>query len=146
MAALVRCMDNRRPEILIVEDEPLVALSLEALVEELGYAVAATLPDAASAWESAQRSTPDIAIVDLNLLDGRTGLELAGRLAAQLGVTVIVATGNPGDVPDEGGPVFDVVRKPYLDEFMAAALDRALSADRARNRLAAIPTRAADGA
>lgn len=137
-------MDSRRPEVLIVEDEPLVALNLEALVEDLGYVVAAALPDAASAWERAQRSAPDVAIVDLNLLDGRTGLTLATRLAAELDVVVIVATGNPGDVSGDE-PVFDVVRKPYLNEAMAQAIERALSAARMPNRPPKIRSQVADG-
>lgn len=138
-------MHSRTPEVLIVEDEPLVALNLEALVEDLGYTVMAALPDAASAWEQAARSAPDVAIVDLNLLDGKTGLLLAMRLAVELDVIVIVATANPDDIfGDE--PVFEVVRKPYLNEAMAQAIERALSAVRVPDCPPAIRTQAADGA
>jgi CheY-like chemotaxis protein len=138
-------VDSRRPEVLIVEDEPLVALNLEALVEDLGYVVAASLPDAKSAWERASKSVPDVAIVDLNLLDGKTGLKLATRLGVELDVVVIVATGNPADVIGTE-PIFEVVRKPYLDETIAQALDRALLARGARNNRSMIRSQVANGA
>jgi DNA-binding response OmpR family regulator len=107
--------------VLIVEDEILVAASLEATVEDLGYEPVGIAPDAATALElAAQR--PDIALVDLNLRDGETGASVGARLAAEYGVAVLFITANPrrlgGGVPGTLG----VLGKPSDEETVAAAL------------------------
>lgn len=74
-------------KILIVEDEFLVALQLEDIVSDGGYAVVGTVPDRASVLDLDE--APDVALVDLNLRDGLTGPDIARHLAGQFGARVI---------------------------------------------------------
>jgi DNA-binding response OmpR family regulator len=107
---------------LIVEDEILVAASLEATVEDLGYEPVGIAPDADTALALAARH-PDIALVDLNLRDGETGAEIGARLAAEYGVAVLFVTANPRRLGQGVPGTLGVLGKPSDEEVVAAALD-----------------------
>lgn len=79
--------------ILIVEDEMLVAADLEATIEELGHTPIGIAADLETAVQFACDGV-DLALVDLNLRDGETG-PAVGRHLAAAGITVIFVTGNP---------------------------------------------------
>ncbi|MGO7419666.1 response regulator, partial [Rhizobium ruizarguesonis] len=90
--------DLMKQRVLIVEDEFLIALDLEATVEGMGMQVAGLANDR----EQALRLAPlaDIAFVDVNLADGPTGPEIGRRLAQEHGIAVVFMTGNPEVVAD----------------------------------------------
>lgn len=79
--------------VLIVEDEMLVAADLEATIEELGHTPVGIAPDLETAVQFACEGV-DLALVDLNLRDGETGPMIGSRLASA-GIMVIFVTGNP---------------------------------------------------
>lgn len=83
------------PLVLIVEDEALLALTLQAELEDAGFntAMAATAADVA---EVLQAEIPAAAIVDLRLRDGLTGPKIAETLI-DLDVLVVVCSGEPAD-------------------------------------------------
>ncbi len=87
-------MINDNARILIVEDEALVAMELRFQLEDLGYEVVGTASDARSGRRLAQGGDVDLALVDIHLTDGPSGIEL-GRELAGLGVTVLYLTANP---------------------------------------------------
>ncbi len=113
--------------VLLVEDEAMVALNLEGLVGELGHVVIGIAATRAQAIDLATRQAPQVAVVDLNLLDGRTGLALAGELATRFGTVAVIATGNPEGVAP-GGHVVAVLRKPYTDKALSDAVAQAARA------------------
>ena len=83
-------------KILIVEDEALIAMSIEAILEDNGYDVVEIADDEASALEAAKRHNPELALVDMRLAGGDSGLSVARKLNA-MRVGVVFATGNcPG--------------------------------------------------
>lgn len=71
----------RAPLVMIAEDESLVALELEALVEDLGYRVLGPVPTVARGLALLERSRPDVAVIDGNL-QGESVTPLAERLAS----------------------------------------------------------------
>ena len=77
--------------VLIVEDELLVALDLEAMIEGLGLSIFATATSVQDALAQVNGSVPDLAILDANL-GGETTQPVAEALIAR-GVPVIFATG-----------------------------------------------------
>jgi len=85
--------------ILIIEDEALVAMELRFVLEDLGHEVVGTVADAASARAIAREEDIDLALVDIHLSDGPTGIELGRELGQEIGVTVLCIPGNPGMVP-----------------------------------------------
>ncbi|MGR9453565.1 response regulator [Rhizobium leguminosarum] len=104
--------DLMKQRVLIVEDEFLIALDLEATVEGMGMQVAGLANDC----EQALRLAPlaDIAFVDVNLADGPTGPEIGRRLAQEHGIAVVFMTGNPEMVADGVKGAVGVVQKPVM--------------------------------
>jgi DNA-binding response OmpR family regulator len=111
-------------KVLIVEDEFLVALQLEDILLESGYAVLGTIPDFASL--STVEEAPDIALVDLNLRDGLTGPAVAQALAGRYGSRVIYVTANPAQIGSPAETAIGVVQKPFSREGILSAITYAL--------------------
>lgn len=109
------------PKVLIVEDEMLVALNLQSTLIELGYAAMGIAPDAETALALAKQK-PDIALVDVNLRDGKTGPEIGEKLAQNYGATVLFVTANPRQLGDGVPGAVGVINKPYDDHVIGAAL------------------------
>lgn len=108
--------------VLIVEDEVDVALSLEDTVPADGCAVtgiARTISEALALAEEAE-----VALVDVRLADGLTGPALALRPSEQFGMGVVFVTGSPEFVAkaEIGIPV---VLKPITPQSVAEALKHA---------------------
>jgi CheY-like chemotaxis protein len=111
-------------DILIVEDEGLVGLELGYALEDMGHHVVGIAADADEALQLA-RMHVDVALVDVNLADGPTGMSV-GRELASLGVSVIFTTANPAMLGSGVEGAVGVVAKPYLPEAVAEAVDYAL--------------------
>ncbi|QNM82704.1 response regulator [Sphingomonas sabuli] len=110
--------------ILIVEDEMLVALEMEAILEDSGHCPVGIAPD----LESAQGffdDQLDLALVDLNLRDGLTGPEI-GRLLGERGVPVVFVTANPRQLGDKVVGAIGVITKPTDHATLLAAVEYAL--------------------
>lgn len=112
-------------KILIVEDEFLVALQLEDIVSDGGYAVVGTVPDRASVLDLEE--APDVALVDLNLRDGLTGPDIARHLAGQFGARVIYVTATPNQIDRPAETAVGFVQKPFSRQTILAAIAYALA-------------------
>ncbi|MEP7315748.1 MAG: response regulator [Sphingomicrobium sp.] len=117
--------------ILIVEDEMLVAIDMEAILEERGYECAGIAPDLESAAEYFELSL-DMALVDLNLRDGLTGPQI-GKLLSSRGVPVIFVTANPAQLGDGVAGTIGVITKPTDENALADAVAYALARKRGLN-------------
>lgn len=107
-------------KVLIVEDEIFVALEIEQIVEDAGFAVSAIAADRESALIAANDC--DIALVDLNLRDGPTGPGIGLELAAQYGVQVIYVTANPAQIGAAAQAALGVITKPFRAHSIAETL------------------------
>jgi len=87
--------------ILIVEDEALIALGYEMVLAEAGHNVTGIAWDRSSAFEKVQNEKPDLALVDIHLTDGLTGNEIGLSLCHDHGVSPIFITGNASNVSAE---------------------------------------------
>ena len=112
--------------ILIVEDEALVAMELRFVLEDLGYVVVGTAPDARTARALATRGGVDLALVDIHLSDGATGVGLGQELGQEFGVTVLYMTANPGMVRDGVPGTMGVLTKPTDETVVRQAVEYAL--------------------
>lgn len=106
--------------ILIVEDDPLVADTLRSLVEAESGNVVGLAEDLESAMEAAQRQRVDVALVDIQLARYDSGLQTAAALS-NLGIRCIFVTGT---VPPFPMPEYALgcISKPCTVEAMKAAL------------------------
>lgn len=110
-------MENLKPcqKVLIVEDH-LIAMMIEDAVIAAGFDVcgmAACRQDAVDLFDET-----DIALVDVNLRDRKTGPHIGAELAAA-GKTVIFMTGNPEEVASGVSGALGVISKPVLDAELA---------------------------
>jgi response regulator of citrate/malate metabolism len=88
---------SRRPRALIVEDEILIALALEAEVKDLGFDVCGLAANAKQAIAMAIASEPDLAVMDIYLNGARDGIETARVLRNLCGVSVVFVTAYSDD-------------------------------------------------
>ena len=121
--------------VLIVEDEFLIALDLEATVHSMGMEVTGFAANTEQALRFAP--TADIAFVDVNLSDGATGPEIGRRLAEDYGVAVVFMTANPEMVAGGVKGTLGVVSKPVMPFVVEQSLKYA--AARRKGILAAVP-------
>ena len=86
-----------RQRALIVEDEILIALALEAEVKDLGFDVCGLAANATQAIAMAMEGEPDIAVMDIYLNGARDGIETARVLRDLCGVQVVFVTAYSDD-------------------------------------------------
>jgi DNA-binding response OmpR family regulator len=112
-------------QILIVEDEILVAMELESILGELGYETIGIAPDLATARDYFGQDI-DLALVDLNLRDGLTGPQIGMTLGSQ-GVTVLFVTANPRLLGNGVSGAIGVLTKPTDEEMVKSCVAYALA-------------------
>ncbi len=109
-------------KILIVEDEPLIAMMLEDFLDALDRSVAGTADSVASALPLVDGGGIDAAILDVNLRGGEQSWPIAERLSAN-GIPFILATGGAGDMIAEAFRDRPVLAKPFTLDGVEKALD-----------------------
>ena len=99
--------DGRKPRVLIVEDEVIVAIDLELCFEDAGFEVIGPAADEAEALELIESHRPDFAALDWNLRTG-TSRRVAEALKA-IGARFVFVTAMRDEVAREveNTPVFD---------------------------------------
>lgn len=112
--------------ILIVEDETLVALELGHILADLGHEVAGVAASSQSALTHARSGSVDLALVDIHLADGPTGIEVGHQLAHQ-GISVLFVTGNPSMIRQGPTQVVGVLGKPTDERVIENAVAYALA-------------------
>jgi CheY-like chemotaxis protein len=109
--------------LLLVEDEPFIALDLQMLSTSAGHEVVGVADSFASAVELAASETPDAALVDINLSDGFSGLRVSRALTGAGGCRVIFVTGNAEQIPSDFAGAVAVLEKPFTQEGVEEALE-----------------------
>lgn len=107
--------------ILVVEDEPLIAMMIEDFLDMLGKDHAGTADSVASALEIVGAGGVDAAILDVNLSGGEQSWPIADVLAAQ-GVPFVLATGGSGDTVADAHRDRPVLAKPFTMDAVEQAL------------------------
>lgn len=108
--------------ILIIEDEPLIAMMLEDFLDVQGRAVAGTADSVASALPLVEAGGFDAAILDVNLRAGEKSWPVADALA-QRGIPFVLATGGGDDAVTAGHAGRPLLAKPFTMDTVAKALD-----------------------
>jgi CheY-like chemotaxis protein len=114
--------------ILIIEDEPLIAMMLEDFLDSLGHKVVGTCESVEEALARVTEGGFDVAIVDVHLKDGKNVWPVADQLADD-GKPFVLATGGHVEPPPERHAGVPVLNKPYTIDAIEPALARALGAD-----------------
>jgi CheY-like chemotaxis protein/DNA-directed RNA polymerase specialized sigma24 family protein len=113
--------------VLVIEDEPLIALDLAEIAEGLGHRVTSIARTASEAVRAAGKEPPGLVLADIQLADGSSGLDAVRDILGQFEVPVIFITSFPerlltGERPE---PTF-LITKPYDPSAVKAAISQAL--------------------
>lgn len=114
-------------DILIIEDEPIIAMDLEAIVEELGHRVTGIARTHAEAVKASQSRRPGLVLADIQLADGSSGLDAVNEILGMFEVPVIFITAYPerlltGEKPE---PAF-LITKPFQTKALKAIISQAI--------------------
>ncbi|MBD0417248.1 response regulator [Oryzicola mucosus] len=118
-------------DILIIEDEPLIAMDIEEMVESLGHRVVGTARTHSEATAMFAKARPKMVLADIQLADGSSGIDAVNEILSTTPVPVIFITAFPerlltGERPE---PAF-LVTKPFNPEMVKALISQALFFDR----------------
>lgn len=112
--------------VLIVEDEIFVAMDIQRILIDAGYTVTAIAADRHTALDGTDH--PDLAFVDVNLRDGKTGPSIACDLARR-GTKVVYVTANPAQIDPVAATAIGYIRKPFSEGAIRAAAEIAVTSD-----------------
>ena len=108
--------------VLIVEDEALVALTLEDALVDAGFTVCGIADRPADALALARTTTIDIAVVDVRLAEGGDGIAQASARQEIGSMLILFATGNPQEVRNRATVGHGCLTKPFEAEWLLAAI------------------------
>jgi CheY-like chemotaxis protein len=119
--------EDNSTRVLIIEDEPIIALDLENLVSELGHEVVGTAATRDQAVKLALSARPGLILADINLGEGGSGIDAVSEILDSFDIPVIFVTAYPeklltGERPE---PTY-LIAKPFLPETVQATVGQAL--------------------
>ncbi len=123
-------------DVLVIEDEPLIALDLKKLLEAAGHRVTAIARTHHEAVKAAEKTLPGLILADIQLADGSSGLEAVNQMLLSFEAPVIFVTAFPerfltGKAPE---PAF-LITKPFGVESLKAVVSQALFFGRRSRRI-----------
>ena len=125
--ALAEIEAQTRADVLIIEDEPIIAMDLETIVRDLGHDVTGVAVTRDEAVTQALARRPGLVLADIQLADDSSGIDAVKDILAEFSVPVIFITAFPerlltGERPE---PAF-LVTKPFNPEMVKALISQAL--------------------
>ena len=113
--------------VLIIEDEPLIAMDIEQMVESLGHSVTGVARTHKEAVELFNQRRPGLVLADIQLADGSSGIDAVNDMLRSASVPVIFITAFPerlltGERPE---PAF-LVTKPFQPDMVKALVSQVL--------------------
>lgn len=114
-------------DVLIIEDEPIIAMDLEDLVTSIGHTVTGNARTHTEAVAMVRSRRPGLVLADIQLADGSSGLEAVNEILEGLSVPVVFITAYPerlltGERPE---PTF-LITKPFRNDTVKAVISQAL--------------------
>lgn len=125
-------------EIMIIEDEPLIAMDIEQLVQSLGHKVVSIARTHREAVQLYNKTNPKMILADIQLADGSSGIDAVNDILKNRPIPVIFITAFPerlltGERPE---PAF-LVTKPFNPDMVKALISQALFFDEGSRAVAA---------
>jgi DNA-directed RNA polymerase specialized sigma24 family protein len=128
--ALAEIERQTQTEVLIIEDEPIIAMDLETIVRDMGHGVTGVAVTRDEAVAAAMSRRPGLVLADIQLADDSSGIDAVKDILSQFSVPVIFITAFPerlltGERPE---PTF-LITKPFQRSTVKAAISQALFFD-----------------
>ena len=113
--------------VLIIEDEPIIAADIEALVGELGHKVDNIATTHTEAVDMATRVRPGLVLADVQLADGSSGIDAVQDILGDMDVPVVFITAFPERLltGERAEPTY-LISKPFQSNNVKAAISQAL--------------------
>lgn len=116
--------------VLIIEDEPLIAMDIQTMIEDLGHDVDGVARTHDEAIALIEKKEPGLVLADIQLADGSSGIDAVNDILKSVNVPVIFITAFPerlltGERPE---PAF-LVTKPFQPNMVGALISQALFFD-----------------
>lgn len=117
--------------VLIIEDEPIIAMDLKEIVDTLGHRVTAIAPTRTAAVKAARKERPGLVLADIRLADGSSGIDAVRDILGSFEVPVIFITAYPEQLLTglQAEPTF-LITKPFQADTVKAAISQALFFER----------------
>lgn len=117
-------MDRSPLKFLVVEDEAILAMDIEGMIEEAGHTVVGEAASLHAVENLEERMRPDIALVDLHLADGSSGIDVSAFIQQRWPQAVIVfVTANPSKIPSDYAGSHGVVAKPFSHSSFMSVIE-----------------------
>ncbi|WP_188054730.1 MULTISPECIES: response regulator [unclassified Sphingosinithalassobacter] len=128
--AIAEIESQTRTRVLIIEDEPLIAMDLETIVRDMGHDVTGVAVTRDEAVALAMEDRPGLVLADIQLADDSSGIDAVKDILAEFNVPVIFITAFPerlltGERPE---PTF-LITKPFQRETVKTTISQALFFD-----------------
>ncbi len=130
-------------DVLIIEDEPLIAIDLQRLLTDLGHRVASVARNHKEAVKAAASKRPGLVLADIRLEGGSSGLDAVNEMLEIFTVPVVFVTAYPEELMTgrRPEPTF-LITKPFRDDAVKAIISQVLFFDqRAEPRRTTRPAR-----
>ena len=129
--ALAEIERQTHADVLIIEDEPIIAMDIETIVRDLGHSVTGVAVTRDEAVSQALARRPGLVLADIQLADDSSGIDAVKDILREFSVPVIFITAFPerlltGERPE---PTF-LITKPFQRSTVKAAIAQALFFDR----------------
>ena len=128
----------KKKQILIVEDEQIVADDIKTIVRKLGYAVSATAFSGKEAINKAKKKKPDLALVDIVLKGEMDGVDLASILRSRFNIPFVYLTAYGDDETLKRAKTtepFGYILKPFEEKNLQITIEMALYRHKMENLL-----------
>jgi CheY-like chemotaxis protein len=115
-------------KVLVIEDEPIIAMDISGIVENMGHTVTGNARTRAEAVQMATSQRPDLVLADIQLADNSSGIDAVNDILAQFpDLPIVFITAFPerlltGERPE---PAF-LISKPYSEEQIWSAVSQAM--------------------
>lgn len=114
-------------DVLVIEDEPIIAMDIEDILQSLGHRITGIARTEIQALELATRNRPGLILADIQLAEGGSGLDAVAKILQQFSVPVIFITAFPERflTGNRLEPAF-LISKPYLPDMLKVVISQAL--------------------
>ncbi|MEP7348877.1 MAG: response regulator [Sphingorhabdus sp.] len=114
-------------DVLVIEDEAIIALHIQSIVKSLGHNVVGVARTSAEAVAIAREKSPELVLADISLADGSSGIDAVKEILSEMDVPVIFVTAFPerlltGERPE---PTY-LITKPFEPVMLTATIAQAL--------------------
>lgn len=127
-----------KAQILIVEDDGIVAIDIQNSLQKLGFSVIAMVPSGEEALEKVEEYKPDLVLMDIMLKGEMNGTEAAKQIRSQFNIPIVYLTAYAEEGVLERAKVtepFGYIIKPFEDRELNTAIEMALYKHRMEKRL-----------